>query len=50
GENGDMVEAMAVCHLDTSQWTPSHVSFQVLGVTPGSSSVCHFFPALPGVT
>ncbi|KAK7283490.1 hypothetical protein RIF29_13041 [Crotalaria pallida] len=45
GDNGDKVEAMVVCHLDTSQWTPSHVSFQVLGVTPGSSSVCHFFPA-----
>ncbi|KAK7351843.1 hypothetical protein VNO77_11577 [Canavalia gladiata] len=45
GENGDKVEAMVVCHLDTSQWAPSHVSFQVLGITPGSSSVCHFFPA-----
>ncbi|KAK7409836.1 hypothetical protein VNO78_00189 [Psophocarpus tetragonolobus] len=45
GENGDRVEAMVVCHLDTSQWAPSHVSFQVLGITPGSSSVCHFFPA-----
>ncbi|CAJ2643481.1 unnamed protein product [Trifolium pratense] len=43
--NGDIVEAMAVCHLDTSQWAPNHVSFQILGVTPGSSSVCHFFPA-----
>ncbi|KAG5033702.1 hypothetical protein JHK87_008612 [Glycine soja] len=45
GENGDRVEARVVCHLDTSQWAPSHVSFQVLGITPGSSSVCHFFPA-----
>ncbi|CAL0318952.1 unnamed protein product [Lupinus luteus] len=45
GDNGDKVEAMVVCHLDTSQWSPTHVSFQVLGVTPGSSSVCHFFPA-----
>ncbi|XP_019417874.1 PREDICTED: BURP domain protein USPL1-like [Lupinus angustifolius] len=45
GDNGDKVEAMVVCHLDTSQWSPTHVSFQVLGVTPGTSSVCHFFPA-----
>jgi hypothetical protein len=45
GENGDMVESIVVCHLDTSQWAPNHVSFQILGVTPGSSSVCHFFPA-----
>ncbi|KAE9586647.1 putative BURP domain-containing protein [Lupinus albus] len=45
GDNEDKVEAMVVCHLDTSEWSPSHVSFQVLGVTPGTSSVCHFFPA-----
>ncbi|OIW14757.1 hypothetical protein TanjilG_05378 [Lupinus angustifolius] len=45
GDNKDKVEAMVVCHLDTSQWSPRHVSFQVLGVTPGTSSVCHFFPS-----
>jgi hypothetical protein len=45
GENGDRVEAIAVCHTDTSQWSPDHVSFRVLGVLPGTSSVCHFFPA-----
>lgn len=45
GENGDLVEAIAVCHMDTSQWSPDHVSFRVLGVQPGTSSVCHFFPA-----
>ncbi|KAJ1378523.1 BURP domain [Sesbania bispinosa] len=45
GDNGDRVDAMVVCHLDTSQWGHAHVSFQVLGVMPGASSVCHFFPA-----
>ncbi|KAL1811901.1 hypothetical protein ACET3Z_021966 [Daucus carota] len=45
GENGDRVEAIGVCHLDTSQWSPSHPSFQVLGIEPGTSPVCHFFPA-----
>lgn len=45
GDNGDMVEAMVVCHMDTSHWGHGHVSFQVLGVVPGSSNVCHFFPA-----
>ncbi|GMP37982.1 hypothetical protein CsSME_00009420 [Camellia sinensis var. sinensis] len=45
GENGDRVEAVAVCHMDTSQWSPGHVSFQVLGIEPGSSPVCHFFPS-----
>lgn len=44
GENGDRVEALAVCHLDTSQWSRNHVSFKVLGIEPGSSDVCHFFP------
>ncbi|XP_057746091.1 BURP domain-containing protein BNM2A-like [Arachis stenosperma] len=45
GENGDKVEAIVVCHLDTSQWGSSHPSFQVLAVKPGTTSVCHFFPA-----
>ncbi|XP_047941648.1 BURP domain-containing protein BNM2C-like [Salvia hispanica] len=45
GENGDRVEAVAVCHMDTSQWSRNHVSFKVLGIQPGSSPVCHFFPA-----
>ncbi|KAM3377039.1 BURP domain protein USPL1 [Capsicum galapagoense] len=45
GENGDRVEAIAVCHLDTSDWSPSHVSFQVLSLLPGTSPICHFFPS-----
>lgn len=45
GENGDRVEAVAVCHMDTSQWNQDHVSFRLLGVQPGASPVCHFFPA-----
>ncbi|KAM3234842.1 BURP domain protein USPL1 [Capsicum annuum] len=40
---GDRVETMALCHFDTSEWSPSHVSFQVLGILPGTSPVCHFF-------
>lgn len=44
GENGDMVDAVAVCHMDTSQWSHKHASFQVLGIKPGSSHVCHVFP------
>ncbi|KZV17744.1 hypothetical protein F511_01553 [Dorcoceras hygrometricum] len=45
GENGEKVEALAVCHLDTTQWSKNHVSFKVLGIEPGSAPVCHFFPA-----
>lgn len=44
-EHGDEVEAIAVCHMDTSQWSPHHVSFRILGTKPGASPICHFFPA-----
>ncbi|PWA34069.1 BURP domain-containing protein [Artemisia annua] len=45
GEDGDMVEALSVCHMDTSHWSRNHVSFGMLGVEPGMTSVCHFFPS-----
>uniref|UniRef100_A0A7N0SZM5 BURP domain-containing protein n=1 Tax=Kalanchoe fedtschenkoi TaxID=63787 RepID=A0A7N0SZM5_KALFE len=45
GQNGDLVKAVGVCHLDTSQWNPDHVLFRVLNVKPGESPVCHFVPA-----
>ena len=45
GEDGDRIDAVAVCHLDTSNWTPNHASFSVLRIKPGTSDVCHFFPA-----
>lgn len=45
GENGERVEALGVCHVDTSQWDPDHAAFRVLGTRPGGSPVCHFFPA-----
>ncbi|OWM89186.1 hypothetical protein CDL15_Pgr010472 [Punica granatum] len=44
GPNGERVEAVAVCHMDTSQWNHDHASFRVLNIEPGSSPVCHFFP------
>ncbi|KAH0692625.1 hypothetical protein KY285_019722 [Solanum tuberosum] len=43
--NGHKIEAIAVCHLDTSDWNPSHLSFRVLGILPGTSPICHFFPS-----
>ncbi|XP_059653827.1 BURP domain protein USPL1 [Cornus florida] len=47
GENGAdrVLQALSICHMDTSQWDPDHVAFRVLGTEPGSSPVCHFFPA-----
>ncbi|GLU02920.1 hypothetical protein SLE2022_201510 [Rubroshorea leprosula] len=44
GENGDEVDALAVCHMDTSHFSPNHISFQLLGFKPGTMPVCHFFP------
>ncbi|KAJ4830472.1 hypothetical protein Tsubulata_003403 [Turnera subulata] len=44
GENGEKIEAVSVCHMDTSNWSPDHVSFMILGTHPGASEVCHFFP------
>ncbi|PWA52887.1 BURP domain-containing protein [Artemisia annua] len=45
GENGERVDAIAVCHMDTSMWNSNHIALRVLGVQPGSSPVCHFLPA-----
>ncbi|XVF68137.1 hypothetical protein PTKIN_Ptkin10aG0179400 [Pterospermum kingtungense] len=44
GENGDRVQALAACHMDTSQWDLDHVSFRLLNVKPRSTPVCHVFP------
>uniref|UniRef100_A0A803LDT6 BURP domain-containing protein n=1 Tax=Chenopodium quinoa TaxID=63459 RepID=A0A803LDT6_CHEQI len=32
GEDNNIVQAVAVCHMDTSQWSPDHASFRVLGI------------------
>ncbi|KAM7490108.1 hypothetical protein LguiA_033029 [Lonicera macranthoides] len=42
GDDGTKVEAVAVCHEDTSTWNPNHLAFQVLKVKPGSVPVCNF--------
>ncbi|XP_065856823.1 BURP domain protein USPL1-like [Euphorbia lathyris] len=44
-EDGEKVEAVGICHMDTSKWDVNHVSFRLLNVKPGLSSVCHFLPA-----
>uniref|UniRef100_A0A803LDT3 BURP domain-containing protein n=1 Tax=Chenopodium quinoa TaxID=63459 RepID=A0A803LDT3_CHEQI len=43
-EDRQRIEAVAICHMDTSQWDPRHVSFRVLGIEPGAAPVCHVFP------
>ncbi|XXG45742.1 hypothetical protein AAC387_Pa02g0739 [Persea americana] len=44
GEDKTRVDAVAVCHKDTSRWNPKHVAFKVLKVKPGSVPICHFIP------
>ncbi|GKD64768.1 BURP domain-containing protein [Tanacetum coccineum] len=45
GENGERVDAVAVCHMDTSTWDRDHAAFRALGGLPRSYPVCHFLPA-----
>ncbi|XP_027333729.1 polygalacturonase 1 beta-like protein 2 [Abrus precatorius] len=33
---------VAICHLDTSAWSPSHGAFLALGSGPGRIEVCHW--------
>lgn len=33
---------VAICHLDTSSWSPTHGSFLALGSKPGQIEVCHW--------
>ena len=42
GDDGEKVKAVTICHLDTSEWDPEHLSFQILNVKPGTTPICHF--------
>ncbi|XP_077232298.1 uncharacterized protein LOC143868474 [Tasmannia lanceolata] len=44
GKDGTTVEAVAVCHKDTSAWSPRFLAFQVLKVKQGSVPICHTVP------
>ncbi|KAH0983295.1 hypothetical protein GBA52_010472 [Prunus armeniaca] len=44
GDDGVKVKAVAICHLDTSEWNPKHLAFQILKVKPGKILICHFLP------
>ncbi|XP_010692618.2 BURP domain-containing protein 5 [Beta vulgaris subsp. vulgaris] len=39
--NGVKSDAYAVCHSQTSEWSPEYVGFKILGAKPGTH-VCHF--------
>ncbi|XP_040930594.1 protein RAFTIN 1A [Gossypium hirsutum] len=42
GRDGTKANALAVCHKDTSAWSPKHIAFQILEVKPGTVPICHF--------
>ncbi|XP_059073414.1 uncharacterized protein LOC131874176 [Cryptomeria japonica] len=44
GEDGRTVEAVAVCHKDTSAWIPNNIPFKALNVKPGTPSICLYVP------
>ncbi|XP_056682959.1 BURP domain-containing protein 5-like [Spinacia oleracea] len=39
-EDGGL-EAIAVCHMETSKWSANYIGFKALGVKPGTP-ICHF--------
>ncbi|XP_031503868.1 probable leucine-rich repeat receptor-like protein kinase At1g35710 [Nymphaea colorata] len=41
-DDGSQVNAIVLCHFDTSNWNPGHASFRLLGVKPGIVPICHF--------
>ena len=41
---GSFVTVAVICHTDTSQWDPEHLSFRLLGSKPGSPPVFHVIP------
>ncbi|GAA0183794.1 hypothetical protein LIER_31145 [Lithospermum erythrorhizon] len=44
GLDGAKVKGVAICHKDTSAWSPNHLAFYELKVKPGTVPICHFLP------
>ncbi|OMO54417.1 hypothetical protein COLO4_36492 [Corchorus olitorius] len=42
GIDGTKVNALAICHKDTSAWDPNHPALLFLKVKPGTVPICHF--------
>ncbi|KAL6644310.1 hypothetical protein ACP70R_015918 [Stipagrostis hirtigluma subsp. patula] len=42
-DSGEKINhGVAICHLDTSDWSPAHGAFMALGGKPGEVEVCHW--------
>lgn len=44
GEDGTKIDAVAICHRETSEMSPGFWAFRVLGLEPGTLPICHFLP------
>ncbi|AQK52170.1 BURP domain-containing protein 12 precursor [Zea mays] len=42
GSGEKINRGVAICHLDTSDWSPAHGAFVALGGKPGEVEVCHW--------
>ncbi|KAF8701863.1 hypothetical protein HU200_033188 [Digitaria exilis] len=42
GSGEKINHGVAICHLDTSDWSPTHGAFLALGGKPGEVEVCHW--------
>uniref|UniRef100_A0A0A9ICW4 Uncharacterized protein n=1 Tax=Arundo donax TaxID=35708 RepID=A0A0A9ICW4_ARUDO len=42
GSGEKINHGVAICHLDTSDWSPSHGAFMAIGGKPGEVEVCHW--------
>ncbi|WCJ38429.1 polygalacturonase 1 [Euphorbia peplus] len=40
--NAKINHGVAICHLDTSSWSPTHGAFAALDSSPGRTEVCHW--------
>ena len=44
-QNGDKMETVAVCHINTARQNPDDILHRLLRVKPGTiAPVCHFLP------
>ncbi|CAL4994213.1 unnamed protein product [Urochloa decumbens] len=40
--DGSSVDALAVCHLNTSSWNDDFIFFELMHVKPGQTTACHY--------
>ncbi|CAL4981618.1 unnamed protein product [Urochloa decumbens] len=40
--DGSSVDALAVCHLNTSSWNSDFIFFELMHVKPGQTTACHY--------